>query len=161
MLTPWNRISALTVVLAGAATLLASSPAFASDCWLGLGPALEAGGYSAYGPCDEDGGGVHLTYVGHTKPYRGHSYYVYNLIYTAQGDPGTAVHGGQRVLIFDSHRRYVGHYHLDTPPFRRVWVSGFDVRINVPAGHGDRISLKAATPPEGAMLDQDYIDLQR
>lgn len=164
MHAPWSRVSALMSTIAGVVMLLVGAPASArtgasaGDCWRGLAPALKAGGFAAYAECSE--GGVDLRYAGHTKPYRGRSYHVYSLISTFGGENGTAVHANQRILIFDSARRYLGEYRIDTPPFHRIWVSGFDVRIDGRAGRGDRISLKAVRPPDGAMVAQDYSAFQ-
>lgn len=140
----------------GVAVLLGSGEASARDCFAGLGAALERGGYSLGVDCND----VEQTvvYVGKTQSHHGHSYRVYLLSYRTTY-PGVASHYGQRILVFDSHRRYLGHYHLEAG--HRLRIVGSDVLLNVPASRGNRLHLDRATPPDPEWLDGDTVGFAR
>jgi hypothetical protein len=144
------RLKAIAGV-AGAAALLGASGASAADCFAGLRDALVRGGF-LYSDCrDID---QKITYVGHTKPWRGHSYYVYMLTYRTT-EPGVESHYGDRVLIFDAHHNYLGHYHLESG--HKARIQGTDVVLNTPAKDGNRIHLGRANPPDPEYLDADLV----
>lgn len=140
--------------LAGAllVTALAVAKASAADCFGALRGPLERGGYGPGVDCKDVA--QTIKYIGQTKPSHGHSYKVYLLSYRTT-EPGVAAHYGERILIFDPHMRYLGHYHLEAG--YRVRIVGSDALINVPAEHGNRIHLGGASPPDPEYLDQDQV----
>jgi hypothetical protein len=127
-----------------------ASPAAAKDCFSGLLEPLKRAGYS-YGLDCKDVVQT-IEYVGKTKPRHGQGYMVYLLSYRTT-EPGVASHYGQRILIFDAHRRYLGQYHLEAA--HRLRIVGSDVLLNVPANHGNCLRLDGSQPPVEAWLDGD------
>ena len=141
---------------AGLTMLLWAAAASAADCFGSLRGALERGGYSPGVSCKELE--QTIKYVGRTKPHHGHSYLVYLLSYRTTS-PGVASHYGQRILIFDPHHNYLGHYHLEDG--YRLRIAGSDVLLNVPAEQGNRLHLGRASPPDPEWLDGDQVGFAR
>lgn len=134
-------------------TLVWPAQAFAGDCFAGLRGALEQGGYGPGVDCSDIV--QTIRYVGRTKPHQGHSYFVYLLSYRTKTHGYGVPHYGQRILIFDAHRKYLGHYHLEDG--HRLRIVGSDVLLNVPANQGNRLHLGRASPPDPEWLDGDTV----
>lgn len=149
-----RRVQRAVMAMASALFVAALGPgrASAADCFGALRGPLERGGYGVRMDCKNIVQSI--KYIGQTKAHHGHSYKVYLLSYRTTM-PGVASHYGDRILIFDPHMRYLGHYHLDRG--YRVRIVGSDALIDVPAKHGNRIHLGGPRPPDPEYLDQDLV----
>src|SRR6185312_4065496 len=66
---------------------------------------------------------------------------------------GAAVHGGQRLLIIEDGRVYLGQFVLDTPPFHSVMLQGSTVYIDRGTVEAGQINFSAKGPPNRAYLN--------
>jgi hypothetical protein len=148
----------VTLVLAAAAPAFAGSTA-AADCFAGLGGALKRGGYGPGVDCRS----IEQTirYVGHTKPWRGHSYYVYQLSWRDKPKGWGVQHGGDKILLFDSRHWYVGYYGDFVRGRYRAKVVGSDIVFDVPGKYGNVIHLAGPHPPYEAWIDRDIVGFSR
>jgi hypothetical protein len=124
-------------------------------CLGGLESALAIGGFSGSLDCRDDQ--ISVKEVG-VLSIGGHSYSVYDYRYRLAPTPGGAVHGGQRVLVIDDHRRYVGQYALTLLHSLSVQKQSIIVE---PAGQGGQISFLPEGPPEKAYVDGEVLHLFR
>lgn len=154
MLTARNL--ATLASLAALVVLLAGTSASARDCFGGLRQALKEGGYSPGVSCK--GISQKIEYIGKTHSRHGRSYLVYSLTYRTTA-PGVASHYGQRILIFDSHRKYLGHYRIEYKYRPRI-IGSDVVLVDMPADQGNRIHLGRAKPPDPEWLDGDQAGFQ-
>lgn len=152
------RYLAMLSALAGTIVLFGSTSAFAKDCFGALRPALERGGYGGGLDCREID--VHIKYIGRTKSRHAPSYDVYDLVYSTKDNPGGYPHVGERILIFDSQAKYLGHYHIEGP--HRLQIVGSDViLLDEPVNNGNRLHLGQASPPPSQWLEGDQVGLDR
>lgn len=142
----------LLVLLAVANTANATDKTSSGYCFGTLRAALSVGGYT---------GGLDCSTV-HVKMRKAgmitilsDKYTVYDLRYQTIPVDGTAVHGGQRIIIILNGKTYLGQYSLDTPPFHKISVKGHSIFINVSAEHGNRIKIGKNGPPSKVFLDQN------
>ena len=127
----------------------------AHDCLGSLRAPLTKGDMSGLFDCQD--GDIKIRFLGRTTgrtPYR-----IYDWRYTGYGNPGTAVHVGERILLFDDQLTYVGQYLL--PGWYRVTVRGSSIRINAPAKDGNVLKLDGPHPPRYAWLDGENEDFFR
>jgi hypothetical protein len=148
-------VLATTLALAGVFNV---HPAVAAkDCFAGLRGALERGGYGPSMDCSELE--LVINYIGRTKPQTGPSYYVYQLSYRTRTHGWGVAHGGDRILIFDAHRNYLGHYYMQRGQHLRI--VGSDVVFDLTPQWGDRIHLAGASPPSTAWLDGEIVGFDK
>jgi hypothetical protein len=139
------------------AALFTSAPASAADCFGRLRRPLERGGYSPSMDCRELE--VIIKDIGVTKPRHGPTYHVYQLSYRTRTHGWGTPHGGDRILIFDAHGQYLGHYYLMRG--QRLRIVGTDVVFALTPRWGNRIHLDGAHPPDPAWIDGDLVGFER
>jgi len=142
------------LVLAFAGVAVAQTEPKGSEINLCLPPyrtILAEGGFSGIGNCS--GGTLRANEAGEIT-FAEESYEIIDCRYTTASGPGGSAHGGQRILIFEGRKKYVGQYALGTPPFHRVWVQGNSVYIDVSASEGNKIKFDERGPPQNAYLAQ-------
>ena len=149
MARPWILIGALflppLVIPAARADGLKS-------CSLPFQTILVEGGFSGLARCDE--GNFESRQVGEVA-ISGKTYAIIDYRYQTKPVSGGSAHGGQRILIVEDGRKYLGQYVIATPPFRAISVRGTSVFVDVPASEGNVIKFDENGPPREAYLTQD------
>jgi hypothetical protein len=148
-------------LLLSVALLLSASAAEArpvpKDCWGKLKAPLEAGGFSPGVDCS----GYYdlkIKYLGRTTGVRKYRVYHYKFILPAvMGGPG---HGGDRILIFDDHMRYLGEYQCSSP-VDRVWLRGSRIYFAFPKKDGNVLKLDGPEPPRTAWFLGDTVSFSK
>lgn len=147
----------LGAVLALAALLEATPALAAADCFAGLRGALERGGYGSSMDCGELD--LVIKYIGRTRPRTGPYFRVYQLSYRTRTHGWGVAHGGDRILIFDEHRNYLGHYYMQRGQHLRI--VGTDVVFQLTPKWGNTIDLAGPKPPEKAWLDGEIVPFEQ
>jgi hypothetical protein len=89
--------------------------------------------------------GTLFRYVGRITGNAG-AYLIYDFQYALPPIGGTAVHTGQRLLVFDHQARYLGLYALDLPGRGQISVTGSLLSLRIP-GERKRIDFSNGPPP--------------
>ena len=90
-----------------------------------------------------------------------HAYAVLDFRYWTKPINGGVSHGGQRILIIEDGRHFVGQYALSPPPSHFVSILGKSILIDVPKEHGNIITFTESGPPPRAYLDQEPVLFSR
>ena len=118
---------------------------------------LAAGGFSGLMDCP-DSGQASAKVVGEIVTF-GHKYAILDYRYETKPTAEGVAHGGQRILIIQDDRRFLGQYALSSPPVHTVSIRGTSIVIDVPANHGNAITFDNDGPPARAYLGQESVQL--
>ena len=142
----------LSIVLCIGAIGAASRAADFKHCILPYVTVLSEGGFSGMASCDA--GSFDAAEVGEIT-IAGRSFQIVDYRYRTRPVPGGSPRGGQRILIVENGKRYVGQYALGTPPFHRIWVQGSSVHIDLPEAQGNEIKFDMNGPLQKTYLAQE------
>jgi hypothetical protein len=127
-----------------------SAAALEGNCWGKLKKPLDRGGFGVGTDCNFYND-LEVHYLGRTNGRT--KFRVYNTIWgllpVYKGGP---IRGGDRLIIFDDHMKYLGYYRFDVPDGNRAWLKGATVYIGGPASEGNKLPLDGPTLPSKAWL---------
>lgn len=141
----------VSLALAGAA-----APSLATECLVGLRPALLAGGFT--GSVDCQGDQLSVRYVGQVQKFD-HTFQIYAYRYRLKPVcPECAVRGGQRI-IFIERGHYVGQY---KPDFVQAAVQHGEL-VLVPTGSEEPVTVQFTRdgPPNTLRVDGEVLSFFR
>ena len=138
-----------------------AKPTQRSDCLPELRQALIDGQFS--GPVLCVSPDVTLRRVGRTSssPRGTPGLTIYDYRYKHLPHEGGVKHGGQRLLLFDSKRQYVGQYILSPPPYNDIVVRARTVRISARGRLVGQLQVIDGRPPETTYVAGEVLSLSR
>jgi hypothetical protein len=126
------------------------------SCSLPYGAILLEGGFSGLSKCNT--GTFQAKEVGKIA-ISGNTYSILDYRYRTGPNSNGGAHGGQRILVVEDGRNYMGEYVVGTPPFFTVTVRGASVFIDGPQKYGNEIRFDKDGPPHQAYLAGDLVSL--
>lgn len=116
-----------------------------SACLAGKLSSLKKGGFSGPLLCDHNG--VEFRSIGQVRGGNW-NYFVYDYRYRFKPKDGAVLHGGQRLIVFDSQGSYLGQYALSPPPNLDVIIEGSQVKISASGQLKGAIEFATGPAPE-------------
>jgi hypothetical protein len=125
-------------------TLCSAQAQDVDSCVLPYKSVLSRNGFTGLMDCSK--GAILATEVGQIR-MASQVYSIIDYRYRTAPSPGGSSHGGQRILVIENHRKYLGQYAMSPPPFLTI-----SVRENrIFAGESE---IKFAPgPPAKALVD--------
>jgi hypothetical protein len=127
-------------------------------CFGKLAKPLAEGGYSAGSVYDCSDVTLKIKKVGDIA-VKGRKFSIYFLRYKTIPKSWGVAHGGQRILVFENDKSYIGQYSGFLA--NHVYIRGTSVYLDVPKEYGDHISFEGGGPPAQAHVDGYVVDLYK
>lgn len=107
--------------------------------------ALKSGGFTGPLLCDSHTATFRL--VGRISTANA-GYLFYDYRYRFKPSEGSVLHGGQRLLVFDTHGEYIGQYALTPPPYFKVAIKKGGVVVSSNGERKGGIDFREGPPSE-------------
>jgi hypothetical protein len=124
-----------------------------AHCLGGRWDEIKAGGFSGPLLCEDQDASFKLIGIIHLAL---ESYMVYDYRYKFKPPDGSVLHGGQRVIIFNSNGKYLGQYAITPPPQFDITIRGTSIVISSHGKTNGVIEFKNQ-PPLSALVDGELI----